>query len=83
MRLNTKRTKGGGYVYFLESYRESVTKKSRTRSVKRFGRLWDLLAYDQDIMSKMQAECDMINAMESTPCAAELDALLKKAPIAA
>ena len=66
MRLNTRRSNGVEYVYFLESYRDPVTKEPRTRTVKSFGRRDVLEARDPDIMSKLQAECDRINAEEDS-----------------
>ena len=78
MRLNTRRTNGVDYVYFLESYRDPATKQPRTRTVKSFGRLDELTARDPDIMSKLQAECDRLNAAESPTVEAKLADLFKK-----
>ena len=80
MRLNTRRSNGVEYVYFLESYRDPVTKEPRTRTVKSFGRRDVLEARDPDIMSKLQAECDRINAETSTSVEEKLAELFKKAP---
>ena len=80
MRLNSRRSKGVEYVYFLESYRDPVTKEPRTRTVKSFGRRDVLEARDPDIMSKLQAECDRINAETSTSVEEKLAELFKKAP---
>ena len=80
LRLNTRRSNGVEYVYFLESYRDPVTKEPRTRTVKSFGRRDVLEARDPDIMSKLQAECDRINAETSTSVEEKLAELFKKAP---
>lgn len=80
LRLNTRRSNGVEYVYFLESYRDPVTKAPRTRTVKSFGRRDALEALDQDIMAKLQAECDRINAEKSAPIEEVLAELFKKAP---
>ena len=80
MRLNMRRTNGVDYVYFLESYRDPITKKPRTRTVKSFGRLDALVAHDPDILLKLQAECDKINSESSSSIEDELAEFFKKAP---
>lgn len=79
MRLYIKHALSGDYVYFIESYRDSVTRKPKSRIVRSFGRLEELTAAEPDVLTRLQHEVNKINAetRDSSP-AAELDLFLKE-----
>ena len=80
MRLYIRHAKSGDYVYFMESYRDPVSKGSRNRIVKSFGRLEDLLAADKDALSKLQDELDSINSVPVSSVEELLSEFVKKEP---
>lgn len=80
MRLYIRHAKSGDYVYFMESYRDPVSKGSRNRIVKSFGRLKDLLEADKDVLSKLQVQLDSINAVPVSTVEELVSEFVKKEP---
>lgn len=71
MRLYVKHAASGDYVYFMESYRDPITRKPRSRIVKSFGRLDELLAADPEVLSKLRDEAMRLNALDDEATAVE------------
>ena len=71
MRLYVKHAASGDYVYFMESYRDPITRKPRSSIVKSFGRLDELLAADPEVLSKLRDEAMRLNALDDEATAVE------------
>lgn len=80
MRLYIKHARCGDYVYFMESYRDPVSKQSRNRIVRSFGRLDDLLKADPGALLKLEAELKDINAVPVRGVDELLAEFVKKEP---
>ena len=79
MRLYIRHALSGDYVYFVESYRDPLSKKPRSRIVKSFGRLDALVKDDPDVLQHLSEELSRVNGeVAAVSVRDELDEFFKR-----